>query len=72
MLEYTSVEITVYELTELDLYNNEAWQANLHKDKRIMNWQPFMNNIYAVYNKIAKVLDVMKCKQMHITCKIHK
>ena len=20
--------------------------ANLHKDKRIMNWQPFMNSVY--------------------------
>ena len=27
-------------------HDNEAWWPNLHKDKRIMNWQPFMNNVY--------------------------
>ena len=27
-------------------HDNEAWLANLHKDKRIMNWQPFMNSVY--------------------------
>ena len=30
-------------------HENEVWLANLHKDKRIMNWQPFMNNVYKVF-----------------------
>ena len=28
-------------------HDNEAWWANLLKDKGIMNWQPFMNNVYS-------------------------
>ena len=27
-------------------HGNEAWWADFHKDKRIMNWQRFMNNVY--------------------------
>ena len=29
-------------------HDNEAWKANLDKDKRMMNWQPFMNNVYVL------------------------
>ena len=27
-------------------HDNEVWQANFRKDKRLMNWQSFMNNVY--------------------------
>ena len=28
--------------------DNEAWWANFHKDKKIVNWQPFMNNVHCI------------------------
>ena len=35
-------------------HDNEAWKANLNKDKRIMNWQPLLNKVYALFqNKTA-------------------
>ena len=27
---------------------DEASEANLHKDKRIINWQPFMYSVYGL------------------------
>ena len=28
------------------LHDDEASEANWHKDKRIINWQPFMHSAY--------------------------
>ena len=38
---------------------NEAWQANLHRDERIMNWQPFMNHVHCVRNLITAFLEFL-------------
>ena len=38
-------------------HSNEAWQANLHKNKRIMNWQPFMNKVYNYDVDVPKVKE---------------
>jgi len=49
---FVIVEICQPSLTEATILSNLAHSneasgtANLHKDKRIMNWQPFMNNVY--------------------------
>ena len=36
-------------------HGNEACWANLHKDKRIMNWQPFMNKFYKGFEEEAMI-----------------
>lgn len=28
--------------------NNEAWWYNFYKDKKIVNWQLFMNNVHCI------------------------
>ena len=28
----------------------------MHKDKKIMNWQPFMNEVYSVYHLLYNII----------------
>ena len=37
---------------------DEATEANLHKDKRIINWQPFMHSVYNPDKKLNLVAEV--------------
>ena len=48
-----------------------AYQANLHKDKRIMNWQPFMNNVYYISFTYpgSALCKIMQCKIYHFKFK---
>ena len=62
---YVIVQISLPRLRARILFNlahdNEAWLANLHEDKRIMNWQPFTHNVYCAKKKIEIPLLTRLC-----------